>query len=64
MCQNLTQNLQLYSGIQNYNFNLKLAAPYHVHIHEHIHVEEHHSFILGLQLNENPGHHYLSHLTN
>jgi len=35
MCQNLTQNLQLYSGIQKYNFNLKLAAPYHVHIHEH-----------------------------
>jgi len=53
MCQNLTQNLQLYSGIQKYNFNLKLAAPYHVHIHEHIHVEKHQSFILALQLKEN-----------
>jgi len=43
-CQNLTQNLQHYSGIQKYNFNLKLAAPYQVHIHEHIRVEKHQSF--------------------
>ena len=35
MCQNVTQSLQLYSGIQKYNLNLKLAALYHVHIHEH-----------------------------
>ena len=53
MCQNLTQSLQLYSGIQKYNLNLKLSALYHVHIHGHIHVEKHQSFILGLQLNEN-----------
>jgi len=53
MCQNLTQNLQLYSGIQNYNFNLKSAAAYHVYVYEHIHVEKYQSFILKLQLKEN-----------
>jgi len=61
ICQNVTQNLQLYSRIQKYNFNLKLAAPYHVQIHEHyhvrihehIHVEKHQSFLLGLKLKEN-----------
>jgi len=34
-----------------YIFNLKLAAPHDAHIHGHVE-SEHHSIILGLQLNE------------